>query len=124
MTNTMTNTLYTIENIGTGQKVHGYTIEQAAEVVQIDASDILFAIETEGEGTTVEHRVTQDPEQPNQHDIMIDPVAYANDMVSWNGGDRGAALAEFINAVQTDPTFALAPKSWVQDVAVAIAGCK
>lgn len=100
--------------------VRGYSLAQAAELVQIDESDILFAIESEGYGSTDEYVVTEEDANPADADVMQNPGEYAAFLVSWCGS-KPAALTEFVNAVKTDPTFRLAPASWVAAVIAALA---
>ena len=95
--------------------VHGYSLAQAAELVQIDESDILYAIEAEGFGSTDEYIVTEDPASANSDQVMQDPGEYAAFLVTWCGS-KAAANAEFVAAIKNDPTFKLAPASWVAAV--------
>lgn len=53
--------------------------------------------------------------------ILQDPSEYALLILDFAAGDRAEALTQFIMAVQTEPSFKLAPKAWVAAVAVAIA---
>jgi len=108
---------YAVTNIATATTVRGYSLAQAAELVGVDADELAWAIEEEGEGTTDAHRVVEEEGEPDASapDVMQAPVAYAAVLVAWEGS-RPAALVAFDAAVTSDPTFALAPASWVAAV--------
>jgi len=55
---------YSIASIRTPENtVHGVTLEQAAEIAQIDADELAFAVEEYGEATTDEHCVFATPDE-------------------------------------------------------------
>lgn len=114
-------TTYTITpNDASLAPVRGYTLDQAAEMAQIDASEIEYAIEEEGECTTDEYTITEEEDaDPSDADVMQDPAKYAAFLVSWSGS-KPAALADFVAAVKNDPSFRLAPASWIAAVMAAL----
>jgi hypothetical protein len=55
-------------------------------------------------------------------EAMQTPAAYADLIVAFSAGDRTQALAQFVAAVKDEPSFKLAPASWIADVIVEIRG--
>jgi len=55
-------------------------------------------------------------------EAMQTPAAYAQLIVDFSAGDRASAMAQFVAAVKDEPSFKLAPASWIADVIVAIKG--
>jgi hypothetical protein len=119
----MTATRYTIAPVARPENaIHGYTLAQVEEITQLEPMDVEWAIEQHGECTTDEYRVTISPDAddlPNQHDVMQDPSEYAQTMLAFSGS-KERAHREFSEAVDTDPSFRFAPRSWVNAVLAAL----
>lgn len=54
-------------------------------------------------------------------EVMHGPREYAALVLAFAGGNRQEALARFLDAVRNEPSFRLAPASWLADVAAALA---